>query len=108
MKKIKVYGELKKFLGQGTFYFDVSTPSQALKALFVNFKGLEKWILDNDKNGVVYKVKVGTEEIGEENMTKLTEVFVNEYVSKNPDLKLSDLNKFVIETMRKGMNNGKR
>ena len=64
MKKIKVYGELKKFLGQGTFYFDVSTPSQALKALFVNFKGLEKWILDNDKNGVVYKVKVGTEEIG--------------------------------------------
>ena len=71
MKKIKVYGELKKFLGQGTFYFDVATPSQALKALFVNFKGLEKWILDNDKNGVVYKVKVGTEEIGEENITDL-------------------------------------
>ena len=71
MKKIKVYGELKKFLGQGTFYFDVSTPSQALKALFVNFKGLEKWILDNDKNGVVYKVKVGTEEIGEENIADL-------------------------------------
>jgi len=71
MKKIKVYGELKKFLGQGTFYFDVATPTEALKALFVNFKGLEKWIIDNDKNGVVYKVKVGKEEIGEDNITDL-------------------------------------
>ena len=71
MKKIKVYGELKKFLGQSIFYFDVTTPTEALKALLVNFKGLEKWLLDNDQNGIVYKVKVGTEEIGEENINDL-------------------------------------
>ena len=71
MKKIKVYGELKKFLGQGTFYFDVCTASQAIKALCANFKGLEKWLIDNDQNGIAYKVKVGTEEICEDNITDL-------------------------------------
>lgn len=70
-KTIKVYGELKKFLGQGTFYFDVRTASEAIKALCVNFEGLEKWLIDNDQNGIAYKVKVGTEEIGEDNITDL-------------------------------------
>ena len=70
-KTIKVYGQLKNFLGQGTFELDVANASQAIKALCVNFKGLEKWFIDNDKNGVSYKVKVGTEEIGEDNITDL-------------------------------------
>ena len=68
MKTIKVYGQLKKFLGQSTFNFDVCTASQAIKALCANFKGLEKWLIDNDQNGIAYKVKVGTEEIGEDNV----------------------------------------
>ena len=71
MKKIKVYGQLKKFLGQSTFYFDVCTASEAIKALCVNFVGLEKWLIDNDQNGIAYKVKVGTEEIGEDNINDL-------------------------------------
>jgi len=71
MKKIKVYGQLKNFLGQSTFYFDVCTASEAIKALCVNFKGLEKWLIDNDQNGIAYKVKVGTEEIGEDNINDL-------------------------------------
>ena len=71
MKTIKVYGELKKFLGQSTFNFDVCTASQAIKALCANFKGLEKWLIDNDQNGIAYKVKVGTEEIGKDNITDL-------------------------------------
>ena len=71
MKTIKVYGQLKKFLGQSTFNFDVCTASQAIKALCANFKGLEKWLIDNDQNGIAYKVKVGTEEIGEDNITDL-------------------------------------
>ena len=70
-KTIKVYGELKKYLGTGTFLFDVNTASEAIKALCVNFKGLEQWFLDNDKNGIAYKVKVGTEEIGEDNIENL-------------------------------------
>ena len=56
-KTIKVYGQLKKFLGQGTFELDVANASQAIKALCVNFKGLEKWFIDYDKNRVSYKVK---------------------------------------------------
>ena len=71
MKTIKVYGQLKKYLGQGTFKFDVCTASQAIKALCVNFNGLEKWLIDNDQNGISYKVKVGTEEIDEQNITDL-------------------------------------
>ncbi len=70
-KTIKVYGELKKYLGQGTFEFDVLNAAQAIKALCVNFKGLEKWLIDNDQNGIAYKVKVGIEEIGEENIEDL-------------------------------------
>nr|BAR26498.1 Phage-related protein, tail component (COG4723) [uncultured Mediterranean phage uvMED]BAR26519.1 Phage-related protein, tail component (COG4723) [uncultured Mediterranean phage uvMED] len=72
MKTIKVYGQLKKYLGQSTFKFDVCTASEAIKALCVNFNGLEKWLIDNDQNGIAYKVKVGTEEIGEDNITDLT------------------------------------
>ena len=71
MKKIKVYGELKKYLNQSTFYFDVCTASQAIKALCANFAGLEKWLIDNDQNGISYKVKIGEDEIGEDNITDL-------------------------------------
>ena len=70
-KTIKVYGELKKYLGQGTFEFDVLNAAQAIKALCVNFKGLEKWLIDNDQNGIAYKVKVGKEEIGVDNIDDL-------------------------------------
>ena len=54
MKVVKVYGELKKRLGQGTFELNVKTPAQAIKALCSNFKGLEKWFIDNDQKGVAY------------------------------------------------------
>ena len=35
-KTIKVYGQLKKYLGQGTFELDVANASQAIKALCVS------------------------------------------------------------------------
>lgn len=72
MKVVKVYGALKKRLGgQGRFEFDVSTPAEALRALFANFPGLEKWIIDSERDGIGYKVKVGKEKIREENITDL-------------------------------------
>jgi predicted Zn-dependent peptidase len=37
-----------------------------------------------------------TEKIGEENVKKLTERFVKEHVSKNPNLTLADLNEFML------------
>ena len=63
MKVVKVYGALRKRLGQCRFEFDVATPAQAIKALCVNFPGLEKWLMDSEKDGVGYRVTVGKERI---------------------------------------------
>ena len=71
MKVVKGYGALKKRLGQGTFEFNVNSPAQALRALCANFKGLEKWFIDSEKDGVAYKVLVGKEEIGDDNIQTL-------------------------------------
>jgi predicted phage tail protein len=71
MKVVKVYGELKKRLGQGRFELDVATPAEAIRALCANFPGLQKWIIDSEQDGVGFKVRVGKEEIGEENLEEL-------------------------------------
>jgi predicted phage tail protein len=52
MKVVKVYGALRKYLGQCRFQFEADTPAQAIKALCVNFPGLDKWLLDSEQNGV--------------------------------------------------------
>ena len=71
MKVVKVYGALRKRLGQCRFEFDVTTPAQAIKALCVNFPGLEKWLIDSEKNGVGYRVAVSKERVTEENLAPL-------------------------------------
>jgi len=63
MKVVKVYGALRKRLGQCRFEFEVDTPAQAIKALCVNFPGLERWFLDSDQNGMAFRVTVGRERI---------------------------------------------
>ena len=42
MKKIKVYGRLRKFVGQAEFVADVNSPIEAISFLACNFKGIEK------------------------------------------------------------------
>jgi predicted phage tail protein len=71
MKVVKVYGALKKRLGQSRFEFDVATPAEAIRALCANFPGLQKWIIDSEQDGIGYKVKVGKELIAEENIEEL-------------------------------------
>ena len=71
MKIVKVYGELKKRLGQGRFELDVATPAEAIRALCANFPGLQKWIIDSEQDGIGYKVKVGKESIEEDNLENL-------------------------------------
>lgn len=66
MKVVKVYGALRKRLGQCRFEFDVNTPAQAIKALCVNFPGLEKWLIDSEKDGVGYRVSIGREKVTED------------------------------------------
>lgn len=66
MKVVKVYGALRKKLGQCRFEFDVATPAQALKALCVNFPGLEKWLMDSEASGTGFRVTVGRDKITQE------------------------------------------
>lgn len=63
MKVVKVYGALRKRLGRCRFEFDVATPAQAIKALCVNFSGLEKWLIDSEASGVSYRVTLGKEHV---------------------------------------------
>ena len=71
MKVVKVYGQLREFLGQGRFEFVADTPQQALKALFANFPGLQKWIMDREKEGMAYRVTVGQDVIHNDDATGL-------------------------------------
>ena len=80
MKVDKVYGALRKRLGQCRFEFDVATPAQAIKALCVNFPGLEKWLIDSERDGVGYRVAVSKEKITEENVAPLLMPFSDKEV----------------------------
>jgi predicted phage tail protein len=71
MKVVKVYGALRKYLGQCRFQFEADTPAQAIKALCVNFPGLDKWLLDSEQDGVAYRVTIGKEKIGEDDLSPL-------------------------------------
>ena len=61
LKKIKVYGKLRKFLGQSTFEAAVNSPQQAFNFLSANFEGIEKHM-----NNQVYKVKVAGRVVSQE------------------------------------------
>ena len=71
MKVVKVYGALRKRLGQCRFELDVATPAQAIKALCVNFPGLERWLIDSEQDGVGYRVAVSREKVTESNVAPL-------------------------------------
>jgi len=66
MKVVKDYGALRKRLGQCRFEFEVDTPAQAIKALCVNFPGLDKWLIDSEQTGMGFRVTVGKERITQE------------------------------------------
>ena len=80
MKVVKVYGALRKRLGQCRFEFDVATPAQAIKALCVNFPGLEKWLIDSEKDGVGYRVAVSKEKATQDNVAPLLMPFSDKEV----------------------------
>ena len=80
MKVVKVYGALRERLGQCRFEFDVVTPAQAIKALCVNFPGLEKWLIDSEKDGVGYRVAVSKEKVTEQDLTPLVMPFSDKEV----------------------------
>jgi predicted phage tail protein len=71
MKVVKVYGALRKRLGQCRFQFEADTPAQAIKALCVNFPGLDKWLLDSEQDGVSYRVSIGKEKVTADDLSPL-------------------------------------
>tara|TARA_Y100001968_G_scaffold227975_1_gene210745 strand:- start:1285 stop:1881 length:597 start_codon:yes stop_codon:yes gene_type:complete len=58
LRKIKLYGQLAKFVGERVLEADVSSAAQAVRFLCVNFKGIEKHMADQ-----YYKVSAGNWEI---------------------------------------------
>ena len=64
LKKIKVYGKLRQFLGKSYFEAAVRSPKQAMSFLMANFEGLQKHMNDQ-----IYKVKMGGRVVTEEFLT---------------------------------------
>ena len=61
LKKIKVYGTLRKFLGQKEFDVDLNTPREAISFLVCNFKGIEEHMAEQ-----FYTIQVGAKVITED------------------------------------------
>ena len=61
LKKIKVYGTLRKFLGQAEFEVDLNTPREAISFLVCNFEGIEKHMAEQ-----FYTIQVGAKVITED------------------------------------------
>ena len=61
LQKIKVYGTLRKFLGQAEFEVDLNTPREALSFLKCNFEGIEKHMSEQ-----IYTIQCGAKVITED------------------------------------------
>ena len=63
LRKIKLYGELAKFVGERVLEAEVNNVAQVMKFLCVNFKGIEKHMFDQH-----YKVSAGSWDLSEEEL----------------------------------------
>ena len=63
LRKIKLYGELAKFLGQRTFEAEVNNAAQAVRFLVTNFPTVEKYMSDK-----YYKVIINDWELEEKEL----------------------------------------
>ena len=61
LKKIKLYGRLRKFIGQSVLEADVNSPAEVISFLHCNYKGLQKHMADQ-----YYQINAGDLKITEE------------------------------------------
>lgn len=61
LRKIKVYGKLRRFLGQDCFEAAVNSPQEAFNFLRANFEGVEKHM-----NKQLYKIQMGNRVVEQE------------------------------------------
>ena len=59
LRKIKLYGQLAKFIGKRVLEADVATAAEAVRMLVANFPGLEQHMAEQH-----YRVTVGTYDLG--------------------------------------------
>lgn len=59
LRKIKLYGQLAKFVGKRVLTADVATAAEAVRMLVANFPGLEQHMAEQ-----YYRVTVGTYDLG--------------------------------------------
>jgi predicted phage tail protein len=59
LRKIKLYGQLAKFIGKRVLTADVATAAEAVRMLVANFPGLEQHMAEQ-----YYRVTVGTYDLG--------------------------------------------
>jgi predicted phage tail protein len=59
LRKIKLYGQLAKFVGRRVLEADVATAAEAVRMLVANFPGLEQHMAEQ-----YYRVTVGTYDLG--------------------------------------------
>jgi predicted phage tail protein len=59
LRKIKLYGQLAKFIGKRVLKADVATAAEAVRMLVANFPGLEQHMADQH-----YRVSVGEYDLG--------------------------------------------
>ena len=59
LRKIKLYGQLAKFIGRRVLEADVATAAEAVRMLVANFPGIEQHMADR-----YYRVTVGTYDLG--------------------------------------------
>tara|TARA_R100000149_G_C5849995_1_gene119055 strand:- start:386 stop:958 length:573 start_codon:yes stop_codon:yes gene_type:complete len=67
LTKIKIYGVLRKYVGQSEFEADINNPNEAFSFLYSNFEGLEKHMSEQ-----IYCVKVGDKVISQKEMLMKT------------------------------------
>ena len=63
LRKIKLYGELAKFLGEKTLEAEVNNAAQAIRFLLVNFPKLEKHMADRSYRVLVDKWELDEKEL---------------------------------------------
>ena len=71
LKKIKVYGTLRKFLGQAEFKVDLNTPREAISFLVCNFQGIEEHMAEQ-----FYTIQVGSKVITEDLLNLNTQDYI--------------------------------
>ena len=68
LKKIKLYGRLRKFIGQSVLEADVNSPAEAISFLHCNYKGLQKHMADQ-----FYQINAGDVKITDDLLTLKTD-----------------------------------